>query len=155
MAYAALLGVDICTTEVFLGNIFAGNGLYNLRTGEEHVRDTLGHDCEVGEGGGVYGTAGAGTENCGDLGNNAGSHDVALENFGISCKCVDAFLNAGAAGVVKTDNGRTHLHGHIHDFADLLSHCFGEGTAEYGEVLCENINKTAVNGTVTGNDAVA
>ena len=63
VAYTAFGRVYLSAAEGFLGHILACHGLYYLRACEEHIGDTLGHDGEVGEGGGVYGTAGAGTEN--------------------------------------------------------------------------------------------
>ena len=62
MTYTALLRVNHGTTKVFLAYILAGNGLNNLRAGKEHVADAFGHDGEVGQCGGINGTAGAGTE---------------------------------------------------------------------------------------------
>ena len=111
------------SAESFLSNVFAGNGLYDLGACEEHVGDALGHDCEVGESGRIYGTAGAGAEDSGNLGDNARCHDVALENFSITCQSVDAFLDTCATRVVKTDYGCAHLHGHIHNLANLQGHC--------------------------------
>ena len=143
------------TAEVFLAYVFTGNGLHNLRAGEEHVRDSLGHDGEVCEGGRVYSTAGAGTEDGRNLGNYARGHDVALENLGITGKSVDTFLNTCAARVVETDYRSAHLHGHIHHFADFKCHSLRKTAAEYGEVLCEDINEATVDCAVAGHNAVA
>ena len=126
MAHAALGGVHFRTAQGVLAHVFAGNGLHHLGSGKEHVADALCHDGEVGEGGGVHGAAGAGAEDAADLGNHAGGHDVALEDFGIAGQCVDAFLDACAARVVEADYGSAHLHGHVHDLADFQGHCFGQ-----------------------------
>ncbi len=125
VAYTALAGVYFGAAESVLRHIFAGYSLHYLGTGKEHIADALGHDGEVGERGRVNGTAGAGTEDGRNLGNNTRSHNVALEDFGIAGQCVDAFLDTCAAGVVQTYYGGTHLHGHIHDFADFQGHGFG------------------------------
>ncbi len=71
VGHAALGGVHACASEVFLADIFSGHGLHNLRAGEEHVADSLGHDGEVGEGRRVDGSSGAGAEDGGNLGNHA------------------------------------------------------------------------------------
>ncbi len=126
VGHAALGGVNFGAAEGILGHIFAGNGLHYLRAGKEHIGDSFGHDGEVGEGGRINGTAGAGTENSRNLGNYTGSEDIALENLGIAGQCVDAFLDTGATRVVKTDYGSSHLHGHIHDFADFQCHGLAE-----------------------------
>lgn len=59
------------------------------------------------------------------------------------------------ARVVYSDNGRTHLHCHIHDLADFLRHCFRQRTAVYCEVLCEDVDQAAVYRSASGNDTVA
>ena len=124
VAYAALLRVNFGSAEGVLAHIFASHGLYHLGACEEHIGYALGHNGEVGEGGGVHRAAGARAENAGNLRNHAGGHDVTLENFGITGKGVDAFLNTCAARVVESDYGCAHLHGHIHYLAYLQSHCF-------------------------------
>ena len=77
-------------------------------------------------GGGVDGAACAGTEDARNLGYHTRSEDVALEYLRVACEGVDALLDAGAAGVVEADHGRSHLHGHIHDLAYLQGHGFAE-----------------------------
>ena len=155
VAYARLLGVHVGTAQVFLADVFAGNGLYNLGAGEEHVADAFGHDGEVGEGGRVDGAAGAGAEDCRNLGNDARGKDVALENLGVAGQGVDALLDAGAARVVEADDGSAHLHGHVHNLADFQGHGLGQRAAEDGEVLGEDVDETAFDCAVTGDDAVA
>ena len=78
--------VNFCTSQVFCTDIFAGNGFYHLRSGNEHVRTLIGHQDEIGQGRRVYGSTGTGAENSGYLWNNPGSQDVTLENFSISCQ---------------------------------------------------------------------
>ena len=118
--------VNFGATESFLSNVFAGNGLNHLRTGEEHIRSALCHDGEVGECRRINSTAGARTKDGRDLWDYTRSIDVALEDFGIAGKSVDAFLNASAARVVKTDNRSAVLHCHVHHLAYLECESFGE-----------------------------
>ncbi len=155
MSHTALLRMNGGTTEVFLAYIFAGNGLHNLRAGEEHVAYAFGHNGEVGQGRGIDGTAGTRAEDCGNLGDYTRCEDVALENLGITCQGVYTFLDTCTPRVVKTDDRRAHLHGHIHDFAYLECHGFGKRAAEFGEILGEHINQTAVDCAVAGYNAVA
>ena len=68
---------------------------------------------------------------------------------------VGRLLQTQARAVDKSDDRRAHFHGHVHYLAYLESHGFRQRTSEYGEVLCENINQTAVDCTVAGNYAVA
>ena len=60
-----------------------------------------------------------------------------------------------AARVVESDHRRAVAHGEVHDLADLLGERFGERPAEHGEVLREDIHKTAVDAAVARHDAVA
>ena len=97
MSYTRFGGVYACATQVFLADIFTCYGLYNFRTGEEHIGSAFHHQRKVGKGGRVNGTAGARTEDTGNLRNNAGSKNIALENLGITRQSVDTFLNTGTA----------------------------------------------------------
>ena len=155
MSHTRLGGVHCSTTELLLCNVFAGHCLNHLRTCQEHVRDALCHDGEVGQCGAINGTTGTRTEDCRDLGNDTRSEDVALEDFGITAQSIYTFLNTRTAGVVKADDGSSHLHCHIHNLADFLRHSFGKRACRNGEVLCKNINKATIDCTVTGNNAVA
>ena len=143
------------TSELFLAHILSGDGLHHLGSGEEHVADVFEHDDEVGECGAVDATSGAGAADAADLGNDARSLDVALEDVGEACQGVHTFLYASAAGVVKTDDGGAHLEGEVLHLADFLGHGFGEATAVDGEVLCIDIGEAAVDGGATADDAVA
>ncbi len=90
-----------------------------------------------------------------DLRHHAGGQHVALEDLGVAAQRGDAFLDAGAAGVVEPDDRRADLHGLVHDLADLLGMGLGERAAEHGEVLAEDEDQPAVDGAVAGDDAVA
>ena len=52
----------------------------------------------------VDGAAGAGAHDGGDLGHDAGGQRVAQEDVGVAAEADDAFLDAGAAGVVQADD---------------------------------------------------
>ena len=143
------------TTQLLLGYHLAQNGLHNGGAGEEHVRGVLHHQSEVGKRGAVNGTSGAGTHNGGNLRNHTAGHDVALENLAIAGQCVDTFLQTGTTRVVQTDYGSTHLHGDVHNLANLAGQHLTQRTCCYGEILCENINQTAANGSATSYHTIA
>ena len=86
---------------------------------------------------------------------DAGGQRVAEEDVRIATQREDALLDAGAAGIVQPDDGRTHLHRQIHDLHDLRGVGLGERSTEHREVLRERIDGTSVDATVTRNDAVA
>ena len=152
---AGLGGVDLGATELLLGDLLTGDGLDYVGTGDEHVGGIADHEDEIGDGGGVDGTTGAGTHDEGDLGDDTGGEGVALEDLGVTGEGVAALLDTGTAGVIETDDGSADGHGLVHDLADLLGVGEGEGAAEDGEVLGVDEDETAVDGTVAGDDTVA
>ena len=77
------------------------------------------------------------------------------KDVGIAAERHHAFLNSRATGIVQADDRRSHLHGEIHDLADLLGIGFAERAAENGEVLGEDVNETAIDAAVSGDHAVA
>ena len=149
-----LLGVDGGTTQLFLSDLFSSDGLDDIGTGNEHVRGITDHEDEIGNGRGVHSTTSARTHDQGDLGNDTGGKGVALENLRVSSQGVATFLNTGTARIVQTDDGSTDVHSLIHDLADLLSVGTGEGTTQHGEVLSEEENQTAVDGSVTSDNTI-
>ncbi|CDE07508.1 predicted acetyl-CoA carboxylase [Prevotella sp. CAG:485] len=151
----ALAAVNAGAAQFFLAYVLARNGLNNRGAGEEHIADTLGHDGKVGESRAVNSAACTRTEDSANLRNYARCQNVALENLGVACQSVDAFLNTSAARVVQTDYRSAHGHGQIHYLADFLCHGFRQRAAEYGEVLCENIYQTAFNCAVAGYYTIA
>jgi hypothetical protein len=93
-----------CTTELFEGDIFAGNGLHDIGPGDEHMARLAHHEDEVGHRRRVDGAACAGAENHGDLGNNSGRLDIAPENATVTGERNDSFLDACSGTVVETNN---------------------------------------------------
>ena len=155
VSHTALLGVYAGTAEIFLAHILTRDGFHHLGAGEEHVRNAFEHDDEVGECGRINGTTGAGTADTGDLGHDARSLNVALEDVGKTGEGIDTFLDARTARVVQTDAGRTHFHGQILHFADFLGHGLGERTTVDGEILSIEIDQAAVDGGTAAHHAVA
>ena len=144
-----------CAAQVFLRHVFARHRLHHFRTGEEHIRSALHHQREVRQGGRIDRTAGAGAEDARNLRHHAGGHDVTLEYLGESAQSIDAFLDTCAARVVQAYARCAHFHGLVHDLADFFSHRFRQRTAVHGEVLCEDINQTAVYRAAAGHHAVS
>jgi hypothetical protein len=56
---------------------------------------------------------------------------------------------------LRPDDGSAHLHGQVHDLADLLGVGLGEAAAEDREVLGEDEGQAPVDPPVAGDDAVA
>ena len=98
------------TAQVFLRYVLTRYGLHYLRSGQEHVADAFEHHHEVRQSRRIHGTTGTRAADTRNLGHYAAGLNVALEDVTESGQRVNAFLNAGAAGVVQSDTGSTHLH---------------------------------------------
>ena len=154
MRHAALRGMHGSAAQLLLVHDLAGDAFYHGRTGQEHVGGIFHHEGEVCKGGGIHGTAGAGTHDAADLRHHARGKDVALENFPVAGQGVDAFLDARTAGIVEADAGGAVAEGHILHLADFLAHGLGQGTAAHGEILGKNVYQAPVDGAAAGYHAV-
>ena len=140
----------------FLGrDLLVGHGLDDVGPGDEHIRRILDHEDEVGHRGRVHGAAGTRAHDERNLRDDARSEHVALEYVGVTAERHDAFLDARAARVVEADDGCTDLHRLVEELAYFLGVGFGQGPAEYGEVLAEDEHHAAVYRAVPRDDAVA
>ena len=155
VGYAGDLVVGGGSAEGVFGDVFVEDGLDDVGAGDEHVAGLLGHQGEVGDGGGVDGSAGAGAEDGGDLRDDSAGEGVAEEDVGVAGEGDDAFLDAGAAGVVEADDGGADAEGGVHDLDDLGGVGLGERAAEDGEVLGEDEDDAALDAAVAGDEAVA
>ena len=104
MGITGRFGLHAGATEVFHRDFLAKDGLHNLRPGDEHLRNVVDDEDEVGQRGRIHGTAGTRPEDDGDLRHDAGRQRVAIEDFPVAGKRVDAFLDARAARVVDADD---------------------------------------------------
>ena len=154
MRDSALSGVDAGTSQFLLGNLLTQDALDYSRTGQEHVGSVLDHDGEIGEGGGIYGSTCARTENPGDLGNHSRGEDIPLENLPVAGERVDTFLDPGSTGIVEADERGAIAGGQVQDLADFLRHGLGKRAAGYREILCGHIDQPATNRAHTCHDAV-
>lgn len=155
MGDAAFGGVRGRAAEFFEGDVFTGDGFYDVGAGDEHVAGLFDHEDEVGEGGRVDGAAGARPHDGANLGDDAGGERVAQEDVGVAAEADDPFLDACAAGVVDADDGRAVAHRHVHDFDDFFGVDAAEAAAKDGEILAEDVDETAVYGSPSRDDAVA
>ena len=73
----------------------------------------------------------------------------------ISTASICALGNARAARIVQSNHRRAHLRGEIHNLDDLAGVGFGERSAEDGEILREDIDETAFDAAVAGDEAVS
>ena len=149
MSVTCSLRMNTCATKVFHRDILTQHGLDNVRSRDKHLRDVLNHKHEVRQRRRINGTTGTRAHDGTDLRNDSRSHGIAKENLCISCQRTDAFLNARTTGIVESDNRCSHLHRHVHHFANLLGVCLRKSPSEYGEVLCKNIDQPFADHSVT------
>ena len=72
--------------EFLEADVLAGDGLDDVRTGDEHVRRLVDHDDEVGDRRGVDGAARARPEHQGHLRDDARGDRVAVEDLGVEAE---------------------------------------------------------------------
>ena len=142
-------------SQLFVSDRFVRHGLHHFRTGDVHVRTVVDHEDEIGHRRRIDGAAGARPHDQRYLRNHPRGEHVSLKHLRIAGQRRDTFLNASAARIVEPDHRRTHLHGMIHDLADLLRVRFRERSAEDREVLAKHKHHAAVHRAVARDDAVA
>ncbi len=145
----------IGAAELLLRHFFVGDGLENIRSGNEHVAGLVHHHDEIRDRGRIDGAAGTRSHDGGDLRDHSGCQRIAKKDIGVTAERKHAFLNSRTAGIVEPDHRRSHLHGEIHDLADFPGIGFAERAAKNREVLSENIDQTAVDAAVSAHDSIA
>ena len=155
VGHAGLGVVRARAAQLLEGDLLAGDGLHDVRAGDEHLAGLVDHDDEVGERGGVDVPAGGRAHHQGDLRDDAGGVHVALEDLAVEAEGDHALLDARAAALVDADDRAAVLHREVEDLDDLLAVHLAEAAAEHGDVLGEDRDRPAVDGAVAGDDAVA
>ena len=153
--HAGFHHVGVGAAEVLHGDVLAGDGLDDVRAGDEHLAGLIDHDDEIGERGGVHVATGCGTHDQRDLRDHAGGGDVALEYLAVEAERDDTLLDAGAGALVDADQRAAGLHREVHHLDDLLAVHLAEAATENRDVLAEDADLAAVDGAVAGDDAVA
>ena len=92
--------------QLLLGDFLVGDGLDDVRAGDEHVGRVARHENEIGDRRRIDRAARAGAHDRADLRNHAARKRVAQKNFGVARERHHAFLNARAAGIVQADDRR-------------------------------------------------
>ena len=147
--------VGVGAAELFGGDDLAGNGLYYVRSGYEHLAGLLHHEDEVRKSRGIHRAARAGSHYYAYLRNDAGGLGVVVEYAAVACQSVNAFLDAGSAGVVYAYHRSAGLK------SSLLSHCdlsrvhLAQRSAHYRKVLRSSVDGASVYLSVAGDHAFA
>src|SRR5690554_6179513 len=120
MGDTRLGGVGHGAAQLLHGHLLAGDRLYDVGTGDEHVRGLVDLEDEIGEGRGVDSATGAWAHDHGNLRNHSRRPDVSLEDPTIAIEGGDAFLDAGTAGVLEAYDRCPGFQGEVHHLADLV-----------------------------------
>ncbi|SHW69862.1 Uncharacterised protein [Mycobacteroides abscessus subsp. abscessus] len=147
--------VGVGAAQLLHGDLFTGDGLDDVRSGDEHLAGLVDHDDEVGERGGVDVATGRGTHDERNLGDDTRRQDVVAEDAAVQTERDHTLLDAGAGAVVDADQGAAGLDGQLLDLDDLLAVDLAEAAAEDGGVLAEDADLAAVDGAVAGHHTVA
>ena len=102
--------MGVGAAQLFEGDVLPGHGLDDLGAGDEHLRNLLDHDREVGDRRRIDRAAGTRPRDQRQLRNDAACLDVAPKDFRITAEADDALLNARAARIVEPDHGRADPH---------------------------------------------
>lgn len=155
VAHSGDLRVHFGPTETLFGDDLVCDRLDDFRSSHEHVARILHHEDKISQRGRVDRTASAWAHDQGDLRDNAGGVDVALEDLCVTRQTVYTLLDASTARVVHANHRRTHKRSLVHDFADLLSVCLGQTTAHSCEVLRVGKDHLSVDGSLACDAAIA
>ena len=153
--HARLGHVGVRAAELLHRHVLAGDGLDDVRPGDEHLAGLVDHDDEVGQRGGVDVAARGGAHDQRDLRDDAGGQDVVVEDLAVQAQRDDALLDARARAVVDADQRAAGLDRQLLDLDDLLAVDLAEAAAEHRGVLAEDADVAAVDGAVAGDHAVA
>ncbi len=135
-------------------DVLVGDGLHDVRPGDEHVARALDHDREVGDRRGVHRPAGTRAHHQRQLRYDTRGQRVSQEDVGVPTERHDALLDAGASRVVEPDDRCSDLHRKVHHLADLFRVRLGQRSAEDREVLAEHEDEPPVDLAVAGDHAV-
>ena len=97
VCHTALGRVNAGTAQLLLSNHLAQYSLDRTGAGKEHIACILNHNRKVSQRGTIDSTAGTGAHDSADLGDNTASHDVTLEDLGITGKGIDTLLQTRTA----------------------------------------------------------
>ncbi len=140
--------------QIFLADLLPGDALDDLGPGDEHVGGVLHHEDEVRHGRGVDRAPGGGSHDGGNLGDDAASDGVPVENLPIGAQRIHALLDAGPAGVVEPHKRHPGLQGQVHDLADLLAVHLPQRPGPGREVLGKGEHRPAVHLAEAGDHPV-
>src|SRR5690606_21792158 len=129
-------------------DFFAGDGLDDVWSGDEHVAGLVHHDHVIGQCRGVRRTAGRRAHDQRDLRDYTGGVHVVPEDIGEHGKRSHALLDAGAAAIQDADYRAAVAQCEFLDLDDFLAVDLGQGAAVDGEVLRVDGHQAAIDGAV-------
>lgn len=147
--------MDFGAAELVGRDLLVEHLLHDVGPCDEHVARPLGHEDEVGHGGGVYSAARRRPHDCRNLRHHARRQDVAPEYVGIAVEARDALLNPCPARIDEAYHRATRLERHVVGLDNLLGVDGAQRAAHHVEVLRVGVDLASANRAVARNDAVA
>ncbi len=141
--------------ELLEADILAGDGLDDVRSGDEHVRGLVDHDGEVGNRGGVDRATRAWAHDQRNLRDDPRGVHIAAEDLAVQPERDHTLLDARATGVIDPNDRAAHLHGKVHDLDDLLAEHLAQRPTKDREVLRKDGDRPPVNRAIPSDHAVA
>ena len=155
MSYTGLCHVHAYSTEFFFCHFFLCHASHHIRSCNKHITGVFHHQNKIGQCRRINRTTGTRSHDRANLWNHSGCHRIAQEYLGISGQRTYSFLNSCTSRVIQSDDGCSHLHGHVHHFTNFLSMRFRKSSSKYGEILCEYINQALANHTISRHNPVS
>ena len=154
MSVSGQFAVYLGPSQFFHRDLFTEHGLDHFGTGNEHFRNILDYEHEVGQCRRVNGTSRTRSENNRDLRNHAARQRITEKYLTVTGQCIDTLLNTGSTRIVDSDQRNTHVQCIVHDLGDLAGVHETERTAGDRKVLCEDRNRLSANHSGTDNHTV-
>ena len=129
--------------SAFGRDLLAGHLLHDLRSRDEHL-GLAGLNDEVGQGGRIGRTAGAGSANQRNLRHSSRKQHVGVKDLAVARQRVDAFLHAGPTGIVDEHKRTAGLQRAVHDVGNLERMDLAGRAAQDREVLTGQMNQPAI-----------
>ena len=152
---AALAAMRIGAAQFFLVHFLVRNGLYHVRTRDEHMALLLHHEDKVRQCRRIACATRTRAQDSRNLRDYSRSYRILIEDGSISRQAVHALLYACAAGIVQGDDGGAVFQCQLLHFYNLGRIRLAQRTAMRRKVVGVYKHLTPVNLSVTGHHAVA
>ena len=148
MGYAGFGHMNTHPAKVVFTDFLLRHTFHNIGAGNKHISRILHHQDKIRQCGRINSATGTRAHYRANLRNNSRCHGIAKKYLSISRQGTDSLLDTCATGIVQPDDRSSHLHRHVHHFADFPGMRLGQGTAKDREILRKDINQPFTNHTI-------